>query len=1068
MQSTMNRQAIELDAATNPLATRRRRYARDAAFRGRRGSAIILVIVSIVLLAILGATMVQVARFERLSETQNNIDVVVASVLDLIAIRLGEDLTDDNDHFFNPGGTAATGGFDEPYDYPWTRQDTAGQFQAELIDGSTVVVWGGAFDDMWLASTGLNTAGNRWPHITNLTGLFLDAGGNADLSTQAAPNERLVNAANIDSNVLLTNAALVDADGDGIGDSKWAWAPIRQIGGTRYVMAVRIIDLSSRVDLNVALGQVHATPAAPNLAEGIARGDGPTELDGMSAAIALGNNAGVIPTTSRNEWDTTIGYRFVASATPAGAVVPYGDRMTPLRRQHYGFLGAAQVNNSFGRSATATGGTYDYTQTYGQSSAFALLFNGGLASSSGSTIETHMSTLLRGGANESTFSDFQGSTEQQYFANNPRLNFSPFTGAGIFARPAAANSSTFAAMGAQIDVNKAEPVDLSTAIQDIFVGNYATLLATFPHLADATRFSDQLAANLKDYSDEDNWVTTAGTQFGFEALPIITEVYAEREYNLTSSTDTSGSGTGPWNAQWDQNGSGISYMIEITNPYHRPISLVDVQLMINGTAVTNSGIGDLANLFLPAQNELQPGETVIVYHDGALSGSPSMSTAIDPGHTGPAPSAVNDVWTGAAGNIRVTLHAKQDTTADAFNTTATAPVWMTEPYQAVETIGMPGTHLQTGITSDPSLGPGNGVLQVSAQGNGNGLNALHVTPAEFFTSADANKLEPSATAIGTAPGNDAIGSTSKAGGKADIPNFDAQQIVHQDRPMKYIGDLLQVPVFGFEAGVTKAEQLENSGVVIAGPRVLENLMLPYRAAAPKVNAASPTLNYPHSVILMERLTVASPLEDGQDNDNNGTIDDESEFLIPGRINVNTASEALLQRVLPFPDQATRDLVAARIVARREQANKASSGVNMGDDNSRGIAYMGELYDQIRNQILPATPGNTRTLGGHIDWNDYEVSPATGHADEYTVDGTTYFGDTIGQDREEEIMLAKWLNEVGSTRSDIFAAYIIVQGYPAGDFQGGAIESAKLIALFSRTNIRGGGQKAQVLGVLRIE
>lgn len=94
---------------TSPAARGLHRYLRERESH-RKGSAIILVIVSIVLIAILGATMVQVARFERLTSSEENIDVVVASVLDLIAVRLAADIVDDDGNIFNPGNFANGGG----------------------------------------------------------------------------------------------------------------------------------------------------------------------------------------------------------------------------------------------------------------------------------------------------------------------------------------------------------------------------------------------------------------------------------------------------------------------------------------------------------------------------------------------------------------------------------------------------------------------------------------------------------------------------------------------------------------------------------------------------------------------------------------------------------------------------------------------------------------------------------------------------------------------------------------------------------------------------------------------
>ena len=50
----------------------------------RRGSAIILVLVTIVLIAILATTLIQITRFERIAKSESNIEAVVSSVVDEI------------------------------------------------------------------------------------------------------------------------------------------------------------------------------------------------------------------------------------------------------------------------------------------------------------------------------------------------------------------------------------------------------------------------------------------------------------------------------------------------------------------------------------------------------------------------------------------------------------------------------------------------------------------------------------------------------------------------------------------------------------------------------------------------------------------------------------------------------------------------------------------------------------------------------------------------------------------------------------------------------------------------
>ncbi|MEM9019424.1 MAG: hypothetical protein AAGC44_02575 [Planctomycetota bacterium] len=1057
--------------AQAPLAnpTRSRSWRRSS---DRQGSAVILVIVSIVLIAILGATMVQVARFERLTDTDENIDVVVAATLDLIAIRLGEDLVDDSGNLFNPGGTFATGGRDEPFDYPFTRGQSVG-FLAERIDGSTAPAWGGEFDDMWLASTEPNAAGTEWPHITNLNGLFL-----TNVGTAAAPGEVAVQGQ--DTNVLLSLADLIDADGDGINDSRWAWAPIKQIGATRYVMAVRIIDLSARLDVNVALAQYDSNAASPDLSEGIARGDTPAELDGAYVASEYALSGSVATQVQgQDEWEATMSYRVSGDATgnfPAPGMI-YGNRTTSLTRQHYWFRGAARVSSTFNRNGEDGGVAFDYTSAYGSADAFEMLQNGGLDTPATTLLEQHMPLLTRDGANETTFTDFQA-TEQNYFARNIRLALSPFTGGGIYARPAVANSSDFATLGRQVDINKSNLLDLSLAILDI-VG--APNFALPAHLASATAYAAQLSVNLKDYSDQDNWVSavSAGgqTYYGFEALPMVSEVYVERPYTYTSAVDTSGAGTGPFNITWNAAAnSGVSYAIEITNPYHRPIKLTDVVLRIGDSA--DIGGGDLASITNATYTDgmLPAGESFVIYREDATvppADAPWTGSRLSAAGNS---FAVTTAWgaTAASGNSEVKLLCRVDTTDDSFNTTATGGGYLAAtPYQRVDVIALPARYLENGALADPAGGVG--VLQSSAQGSADGLNTLHYTPAEYLTSSQMNIKQPSSAALVGSQ----FGTASKAGAVAGKPDINDQQIVHQDRPMKYVGDILQVPVFGFEGGavsITMAEQLEQSTAIATGTRVLEQLMLPYKNASrdpsySPIDSTNPVLAYPHSVVLMDRLTVDSPYEDGEDNNGDGTADDEGEFVIPGRINLNTASRELLRRVLPYPDAGFRTTYANLLINRRNSLTEFSTH-GFGVDGTPGIKYTGSVLDELIASSPATDSANNRAIipAGHIDWNDhaYTVAPTTAGSQDYTVDGQLYAGDGIADDREEEIMISKWLSEVASVRSDVFAAYIIVQGYPAADFSSGPVESARLIAIFTRTNVRGAGDKAQVLDVLRLE
>jgi len=80
------------------------------------------------------------------------------------------------------------------------------------------------------------------------------------------------------------------------------------------------------------------------------------------------------------------------------------------------------------------------------------------------------------------------------------------------------------------------------------------------------------------------------------------------------------------------------------------------------------------------------------------------------------------------------------------------------------------------------------------------------------------------------------------------------------------------------------------------------------------------------------------------------------------------------------------------------------------------------------------------------------------------------GDDVENDREEKILLSKWLTEVASTRSDTYVAYIRVVGYPADDFtanNGRPVETARAIAVFDRSNVRQGDDTVEMKAFRRV-
>ncbi len=1188
----------------------------------RRGSAIVLVLVSIVLMALLAATLLQVTRFERIPRPVSNIDIVVESVVDEILNQATNDLLDNDGNMFNAefiGGNNANGGGDEPWDFPWTNpgplgQPAFGRTVESIYNGNQVNVLGGAFDDSWLASSApdfrtslpansvrqvfANDIRGVWPKISNISGMYLGGqGGSRDLSTttrgDGQPQEYPVNTTapglQTDMNVPIPaatdpNGPLVDADGDGVGDSRWEWAPIRQIGTTRYTMAVRIVDLSARMDVNVAIGQYDDTrnfntdPTAAIGGNGLpffARGDGPTELDGAGMVASHAAASGINTTTARNDWRNALGFRMTGNpAAVLGGVPGYdGNAENPLTRtrRDYWDHGASLVSPTFARNGeSSTTSSFDYSanSTFGLVDAFELLNRNGLNNPNTTLLEDIMSVVLRRDAAEDSF--LAGNTvtarnwnQRQFWENDIRKHLSPFTGAMSVRRPDGVISSLGTLQRTlqeprqhRLDINEAVQSsggldDLEDVIFEVLSSgaNANALLNRYPHFnGDRRKMARQLAVNLADYIDADNALTVRndGTA-GFEALPYITEVYTQRMYaalNVTPADPMAMPPTTLDTVTWVTPVNGQGYVIEIGNPYAqfdtatnqwvgRSVSLERIYIKIGNNSSVR--LTDLPGI--GATNRLDPGEVLLIRHDS--TGAPTTANLDDLTNLYaagdmtivPAPDGidvtgnVNFRWPANETEVRVELRAEAQIASDQI----TAPTnWA---YSACEVEVSPER-----ITEDVTPGtimPGYlGYIRTDFQGIGEGLRMMTVTADPRSTNArgfddEVSELgSPSSNAfpatavpaslptpISELAERDKSRNPSATGPFAGLNGLD-QQVAWHDNPrnrLQWVGDILQIPLIGPDALaaddndrlMAEAFHRANQGAspLSVGGDGVRALLLPYKTStaanagerADVINNNVQTngsglfgvLNVPHALILLEQLTTHSPATDGKDGDNadgddnantgGGSLNnpDEEELLVPGRINLNTASEETLIRLLPYPDLVTRRAIARAIIERRESLRQFTNH-GIGADNIPGIAYTSSLYEHIQRQNTggtgittftgnPAADNNSNTYrnGVRIDWTDEEATvggfaPPAGLAD------------GVIDDREEEIMLTKWLAEVADNRSDVFAAYIVVQGYPADDFTVGAIESARLIVIFSRANVEGAGDQAVEIGRFRFQ
>ncbi|MEM1107130.1 MAG: hypothetical protein AAGH99_00380 [Planctomycetota bacterium] len=204
---------------------------------------------------------------------------------------------------------------------------------------------------------------------------------------------------------------------------------------------------------------------------------------------------------------------------------------------------------------------------------------------------------------------------------------------------------------------------------------------------------------------------------------------------------------------------------------------------------------------------------------------------------------------------------------------------------------------------------------------------------------------------------------------------------------------------------------------------------------------------------LDRVTTLSPDQDGVDNDGDNRLDrtnDPDENLIPGRININTASFDTLDRALPIQDATDRaNLVNFIIDARTnpfgDLENFSFRGGDLffttlnpnGNPNQQGIAFLGELLndptfpsDLAADAAMGARPA---LLNEFTDFNEYEQGVSTNTSFTGLGPSTSHDTDEAELDHEELTLPLSYLNQVASVRSDVFTTYVLVRGYPTGNF-----------------------------------
>ncbi|MBI1336168.1 MAG: hypothetical protein GC164_04300 [Phycisphaera sp.] len=544
----------------------------------RKGSVLILVVVIIVMLVLLGISWMGMARMDRKATalvTPNYIDSVVAAIINQIAGVLADDVRDPTTgYMFQQSKNIET------FDMPWTDSTASWTTAPSAVLSGGITgpsADGNKNDDIWLASTAPTSAG-VWPHITNLNGVFLrlPTGGNK------TPTEAMVN--NTDSNERWrrdTDAGITgggiydmdnntasytyvgtDADGDGIRDSKWTWAPITRIGNAMFVMAVRVIDLSGRVNPYVSTYRSTTTQADSP------RWWYPADLDIKSA---LGG-AGDVDT-----WGNTLyagmggqaAWREAFWFDNAGPYfgLPGGDTTAPLVNQGQAAGTDArdgmELLNGFGLNNTG------YTANI-------------------ENLSDGMQSTLRGNATEADYTAVGAGTVTNFFYNNARARVTRYNGTGqaqldqtgkayasnIRADDLISNDPATALAARTALVNLLQQTDMPFS-----ASNAVTPFGNPSSLSSTQEQAEQFVACLVDFFDKpdttdptlpqaDSTITKVGSRYGMEALPFLTECYMQGRYILQAKNGTSPNFT--YTFRIDP-GTPIGYAIEMTNPWSSPV-----------------------------------------------------------------------------------------------------------------------------------------------------------------------------------------------------------------------------------------------------------------------------------------------------------------------------------------------------------------------------------------------------------------------------------------------------------------------------------------------------------------
>ncbi len=390
-------------------------------------------------------------------------------------------------------------------------------------------------------------------------------------------------------------------------------------------------------------------------------------------------------------------------------------------------------------------------------------------------------------------------------------------------------------------------------------------------------------------------------------------------------------------------------------------------------------------------------------------------------------------------------------------------------------------------------------------------------PGPFYLSTQGQDFipgfEPGTPPDATWVANARIGAINKTLSTARQAELANVQLMVANRPVLNPAELATICMFGFTDaatggsftervpamiglanGANKAHTTVGGGHTFGIPRAMFLDFAP-DAAVPAV----PGANIPHAAMVLDLFSTISPQADGIDNDNDdhdgdptthadgdGITDGPPELFVPGRINVNTAPLHVLTLAAPLPEASLVDISNLMTMVLNYRDNQFFGG-SMFREVTRST---GDLASGLRMTNYRLEPGvlslaelmwmNPSDNGGfNIDMQFY-LDPTNNNAtdigtagmdvnplySELTANGGTRLNGAIDEDAEERIGRFQFLNQVFTTRSDVYTAYVEIRGYPADDYRAGPVERTRFLVVLDRGRITDPADEVRVVAMYR--